>query len=299
MNKACIIFNPTARGDKAVQFRDQLGTIAKGLELRPTDAAGAARRLARQAVEEGFTTLIAAGGDGTVNEVLNGLCDVPDGPERARLAVIPLGTVNVFAKELRIPSRLQSALAIALGQSTRTIDLPAAEFTRATDGKRERLHFAQLAGAGLDARAIEKVQWKLKKKFGPLAYVIAGFSALKDNCPPIRVMSEERSAEGELVLLGNGRFYGGRFEIFPGARMNDGLLDVAVFPKASLSSLVGFGAGVLSGKVHRFTGAAVWRSRSLTLECSGRMPFELDGDNVGHLPVTLTLEPGRLRVAVA
>ena len=297
VKKTCIIFNPTAGGDKAIRFRDHLASIASALVLKRTDAAGAARRLAREAVMEGFTTLIAAGGDGTVNEVLNGIGDVPDGLRLCRLAVVPLGTVNVFAKELKIPAQLRPALSLALGEETRVIDLPVAEFTRESDGAHERRYFAQLAGSGLDARAIDQVKWSLKKRFGPFAYVIAGFSALRQSCPPVRVISPERSAEGELVLVGNGRFYGGRFELFPGARFDDGLLDVAVFPKAVLSTLLRFGAGWTTGKVHRFTGAEIWRSRKLTLECDGKMPFELDGDNVGHLPVTFTVEPRRLRVA--
>jgi hypothetical protein len=96
----CVIFNPAARGNKARHFRRQLDAIGSQCALKATAAPGDARRLAAEAVDDGFDLIVAAGGDGTVNEVLNGIGDAPDGFARARLGVLPLGTVNVFAREL-------------------------------------------------------------------------------------------------------------------------------------------------------------------------------------------------------
>ncbi len=107
--RICVIFNPAARGNKARHFRRQLDAIGSQCALKATAAPGDARRLAAEAVGEGYDLIAAAGGDGTVNEVLNGLGDAPDGFERARLGVLPLGTVNVFARELKIPLRLERA----------------------------------------------------------------------------------------------------------------------------------------------------------------------------------------------
>src|SRR5688572_4255603 len=97
--KACVIFNPAARGDKARSFQARLNEISRDAVLKPTNAGGVARRLAAEAAQEGFDTIVAAGGDGTLNEVLNGIVD-SDGLNRVRLGVLPLGTANVFAKEL-------------------------------------------------------------------------------------------------------------------------------------------------------------------------------------------------------
>lgn len=247
-------------------------------------------------MQEGFTTVIAAGGDGTVNEVVCGMADAPGGCDQARLGVLPLGTVNVFAKELGIPSSLSRALEIATSGPTRRIDLPCVDFS-GTSGPEVRW-FAQLAGAGLDARAIERVEWRLKKRYGAAAYLLAGISALRHPLPPLKAVSEEgRSAEGELVLLGNGRYYGGRFTAFPGGRLDDGRLQVAVFPKARLLTLVRVLAGIATSRLHRFSGATVWQARELTVSCPVPMPFELDGDNVGHLPARFRIDPRRLSVA--
>ena len=107
--RACVIFNPTARGEKAKRFRRHLDAFGSQCALKLTAAMGDARRLAAEAVVEGCGTVVAAGGDGTLNEVLNGIGDVPNGFDQARLAVLPLGTVNVFARELGIPTRLDRA----------------------------------------------------------------------------------------------------------------------------------------------------------------------------------------------
>jgi diacylglycerol kinase (ATP) len=162
--RTCVIFNPTARGEKARRFRRHLDDIGRESTLKLTAAAGDARRLAAEAVGEGFEVIVAAGGDGTVNEVLNGLGDVPEAFARARLGVLPLGTVNVFARELALSTRLDAAWAVIRQGRETLIDLPAVKY--GVKGAPERLYFAQLAGAGLDARAVELVQWQLKKKIG-------------------------------------------------------------------------------------------------------------------------------------
>ena len=99
----CVIFNPSARGEKAKRFRAYLDEVRGDWALKPTTGPGAARRLATDAVLQGFQTIVAAGGDGTLNEVLNGIGDAPGGFKSARLGILPLGTINVFARELRLP----------------------------------------------------------------------------------------------------------------------------------------------------------------------------------------------------
>ena len=181
--RTCVIFNPTARGDKAKRFRAQLDAIAREAALKLTASIGDARKLSATAVEEGYETIVAAGGDGTLNEVLNGIGDVANGFARSRLAVLPLGTVNVFAREVGIPLRLNEAWEVIRKGHEIKIDLPGVEYQ--SGDKRERRYFAQLAGAGLDARAIELVKWQIKKMVGPLAYVFAGFHALMG--PPAKM----------------------------------------------------------------------------------------------------------------
>lgn len=294
--RTCVIFNPTARGEKAKRFRQHLDVIGAESTLLHTAAAGDARRLAAQAIRDGFEIVVAAGGDGTLNEVLNGFTDVPDGCERSRLGLLPLGTVNVFARELLIPTRLDAAwAAIRQGRET-SIDLPTVEFQG--KGQRQRRSFAQLAGAGLDARAIELVQWQLKKKIGSLAYVVAGLQALLGAQTKITVSGGGHSAVGELVLIGNGRLYGGQYRLFPRADLRDGLLDVCVFPRANWLTLGRCGPSLLLSGSLPASVPMHFQADSLTLSSPAVTPLEVDGELIGHLPATVTLQRARLRVMI-
>ena len=208
----CLIFNPSAQGGRAGRFRSHPGLPAGQCVFLATSAPGDARRLAAQAVRDGFQTIIAAGGDGTVNEVLNGIADVPGGLRAVRLGILPLGTVNVFARELGLPLNLRRAWKVLALARERTIDLGRAQFT--LDGLPRRRCFVQLAGAGLDSRAIELTSWSVKKKIGPLAYFLAGLKALSESRPLVTVQAGETLA-GEWVAVGNGRFTAAPFPSFP------------------------------------------------------------------------------------
>jgi len=305
----CVIFNPAARGNKARHFRRQLDGIGAECALKATAAPGDARRLAAEAVGEGYDLIVAAGGDGTVNEVLNGIGDAPDGFARARLGVLPLGTVNVFAREMKIPLRLGRAWEILRRGREMKIDLPCAEFS--DDGRSQRRYFIQLAGAGFDARAIELVDWQHKKKVGPLAYVVAGLKALRETKSQISAREDQPSLKssgtasarpagqdftGELVLVGNGKFYGGPFEIFPRADLRDGMLEVCVLPRINWLALLGCAPGFVARRklpeklARRFSAAAFELSGDATAA------FELDGEWAGKLPVKFSVEREKLRV---
>jgi len=294
--RVCVIFNPTARGEKARRFRRHLDAIGTESTLKLTAAAGDARRLAREAVGEGFEVVVAAGGDGTLNEVVNGIGDAPNGFDRACLGVLPLGTVNVFARELAIPIKLDAAWAAIRRRRETRIDLPAVAYR--SNGAPQRACFAQLAGAGLDARAIELVQWQLKKKIGSLAYIVAGLKALLGDQSRITAAGGGHSAMGELVLIGNGRLYGGQFRLFPKAHLCDGMLEVCVFPRVNWFTLARCGPSLLLRGTLPASAVKVFQAESLTLTSPSLTPLEVDGELIGHLPATFSVQRSRLRVII-
>ncbi|MDR3456638.1 MAG: diacylglycerol kinase family lipid kinase [Verrucomicrobiae bacterium] len=294
--RICVIFNPAARGNKARRFRRFLNELSQQCALKATTGPGDARRLAQAAVATGYDIVAAAGGDGTVNEVLNGIGDEPDGFQRARLGVLPLGTVNVFARELKIPAKLEGAWQVLKRAKETRIDLGRVDFS--DEGKPAQRYFMQLAGAGLDARAIELVSWKLKKSAGPLAYVVAGLQALVEKQNRICVSGDGKKLEGELALLGNGRMYGGSFHIFPDADLSDGLLHACVFPAVDVPTLLRLVPGFLLRK--RLSEHRVQRLRAEKIELTSETStaFELDGEWIGRLPATFSVQRKKLRIVV-
>ncbi|MCL4179244.1 MAG: diacylglycerol kinase family lipid kinase [Verrucomicrobia bacterium] len=292
--RICVVFNPAAKGDKARRFRQHLAELGPDCVLKPTGCAGDGHRLATEAVEDGFETVVAAGGDGTVNEVLNGIAGIPGGLARTRLGVLPLGTANVFARELRLPLDWRRAWRLILEGSEQSVDLVRVRFVRA--GQPVCRHFVQVAGAGLDGRATELVDWQWKKKVSYLAYITAGLRALREPQFPITVETDTGSLIGELVLMGNGRLYGGPFPLFPSATLRDGLLDVRVFPKANPSLAAAMALGLCTGRIGRAGGSTDLRVAAARLSAPNRVPLQLDGEYVGELPAEFQVEPRGLRV---
>ena len=294
--RICVIFNPTARGERAKRFRRHLDAIGAECALKPTTAPGGGRALAAEAVREGFEVIVAAGGDGTLNEVLNGIGDEPDGFAHARLAVLPLGTVNVFAREIGMPLDLRGAWAVIRRGRESAIDLPQVEF--GAPDKPQRRWFAQLAGAGLDAHAVELVDWNLKKKIGFFAYVVGALRALRATQSKISTEHNSQTMTGEQVLIGNGRLYGGPFAVFPEANLSDGLLDVCVFPRVTWATVLSCGWGLVAGRLHESGGARHFQAESFSLTAPTRTALELDGELVGELPARFSVHRQLLRAIV-
>jgi diacylglycerol kinase (ATP) len=292
--RLAIVFNPTARGEKARRFRTALAALAPDAELLPTQGAGSASQLTADAAQRGVEVLVAAGGDGTVSEVADGLASVPGALAGVRLGIVPLGTVNVFARELGLPRGLDRAWEVIRGGHERRVDLPCVETGGPTS--RCRRHFVQLAGCGLDSRAIAAVSWEWKKRVGPLAYVAAVLRARRGPQPRARIRGAGQSLEGELVLIGNGHFYAGDVSTFARASLEDGVLDARVFARVTLLTLCRFGLAWLGRRPLGRAAAAELQGPRFDVVAAGPMPVQVDGDNIGHLPALFTVAPGRLRV---
>ena len=282
MPESVIIFNPKARSEKSRDLADVLREIAPEAVLRETDSAGGARRLAAEAAREGFRIVVAAGGDGTVNEVVNGLAGT-----EAALGVLPIGTMNVFSKEHDRPEKLDEAWAVIRAGNLREIDLLAANGT----------HFIQLAGVGLDAQVVKETTWESKKNLGPLSYLISAAQIAARTPPKLAVEAGGRISEGSFVLIGNGRYYGAKITLFPKARVDDGLLDVLIFKNIGYLDIAKYLAGVLVGRHTGMDGVEYFQVSEATVRSEGDVPVEVDGELSGALPVTFRVA-GKLRLCV-
>ena len=184
MTDTVVILNPNAGNLEAVRdWQQRVESIVRGWPIRITAHGGEAEGLARRAVEEGFGRIVAAGGDGTVNHVANGIAG-----SNAALGILPMGTVNFFAMELGLPSNdLELCWQIVEAGNMRLVDLPSA------NGK----YFVQLGGIGLDAQAVKETTRAFKRSLGPLSYLIsaAQIAARQCCCPPIAGCRLPPSAE--------------------------------------------------------------------------------------------------------
>ena len=290
MDKVFVIFNPAARGEKSRRLRRFLEAKANAdIVIAPTQCAGDAKSLAARAVAEGYTMVIAAGGDGTINEVINGL-----GTSGAALGILPLGTVNVFAQELGIRRRIETAWAIIEANHTRVIDLACA-----TAGGPPR-YFAQLAGVGFDARAVRTASWELKKRVGPLSYVWAGLKTITGKHARVEFSSNGTGTQGSgvAVLVGNGRFYGGPFPLFSQAKLDDGLLDVCVFESCGYFDVLRYAQAVLRGAHIKQRGVQYFQIDKLVCTATEAAAYQVDGEDAGDIPVTFSVLPRALQVVV-
>lgn len=282
-NKTCIILNPAARSERARQAISKIQSLARDVVFKLTEGPGDAEAQAERAVEQGYETIIAAGGDGTINEVVNGIDTAP-----VNLGLLPIGTINVFAMELGIPFDLPKAWEVIRAGKVRTIDLASANDHR----------FVQLAGIGLDAQIVARTAWESKKALGPLSYLLTATQVVAEKPPKLRVTWDSHHVDGSFVLVGNGRFYGGPFQLFTEADLEDGLLDVCVFQQMNYIALMRYFRGVLFGVHTKFTDVKYFKTKALRVESEGHVPVEVDGELHGSLPTEFRVSRKRLRVLV-
>ena len=283
MNKTIVILNPAARSEKANRLLERIRELSGGAPVRLTSEAGDASRIASEAVRDGVEVIIAAGGDGTLNEVVNGIGNAP-----VRLGILPVGTMNVFATELGIPhGNLERAWSIIEQGKVVAVDLPKANDT----------HFIQLAGVGLDAEVVRKTTADSKKALGPLSYLLTLVQVAAHKPPRVVVETEGgRIREGSFVLIGNGRLYGGPFPVFKRASLHDGLLDVLVFQNQSHWDVVRYFQAIAFGTHPELPDVEYFQTSSIKVTSSGDVPVELDGEVAGMLPCLFSVEPQKLRV---
>ena len=284
MTETIVIVNPTAGSPEHVRsWQERVESLAEDCPVRVTSHSGEAEALARRAAKEGFTRIVAAGGDGTVNQVANGIAG-----SGAALGVLPMGTVNVFALELGLPLHsLQLCWEIVTGANVRLVDLPSA------NGK----YFVQLAGVGLDAQVVKETSLAFKRSFGPLSYLISAAQIAARQPPKLFIESENTPVEeGSFVLIGNGRFYGGPFPFFKHAIIDDGLFDVVVFKRLGYLEIIKYLQDVVFSSDIKVPEIEYFQTRKLRVTSEQDVPLELDGELAGNCPVDFRIRERALRV---
>jgi YegS/Rv2252/BmrU family lipid kinase len=289
-----LIINPVASSMRGGTLLSAVERTLAGrgwiVERRLTRARGDGTVLAREAVADGSSLVVAAGGDGTINEVVNALVG-----SEVTLGVLPMGLSNVFALELGLSlNPLEAVRAVDEGV-LRRIDL----------GEVNGRCFAQMVGVGIDGEAVAAMNPKIKRWIGVGAYLLGGIQAgFGYPSAPLKVIDNDTGEEfvTSSLIVGNGRFYGGTFTVTPDAANDDGLLDGCALRHDGLFSTLRVVARVMLNRHRGDRAVTLFRSRSLTiLPVAGRpaVRYQVDGELAGLVPAEIRLRPGALQVLAA
>lgn len=285
--RVLVIHNPTAGWRRRRRFERILAALVReGLDVRvrPTGARGDAEAFAREASSNEIDVLAVAGGDGTVNEVVNGLAD-PNLP----LAVIPLGTANVLAHEIGLGgSAADIARTIAVGS-------PKPISVGVVNGRK----FVMMAGFGFDAFVVASVRPRIKRLIGKAAYVLATLFALfRFKFPRYRVIVDGKTFDVASAVIANGHYYGGTFVCAPNARLWDPTLHVCLFLGGGAIRTLRYAVWLALGRLDRLPDVMVVSATAIEVETVDHGPVQGDGDVLAHLPARISLIPDALRLMV-
>lgn len=286
--RTLIVFNPTA--GHAEQLEAELEAAAqvwrqKGwtVELQPTSGPGDGCRLARQAATEGYDLVVAAGGDGTINEVVNGLAG-----SQTALATLPLGTMNVWARELGLPLQPRAAAQTLCTWSPRPIDL----------GRAGDRYFLLMAGIGFDAAITANIRPDEKRRLGALAYVVRGIEEvmrIRGTRAQIWLDGRQIKARVLMIVIGNSQLYGGLVKITHRASIDDGLLDVCVIKGDNGINAIGHLIAILRRRFSLNPDIAYYRAHTIEVVTRPPLPVQVDGDPIGTTPLRFTVVPSALQ----
>ena len=282
------VLNPVAGRRRHDGFRDVLARLeAAGLDvdLRITSGRGDAERLASGAASLGFTMVLAAGGDGTVNEILNGLAAAS-----LPLAIYPLGTTNVLAREIGMP-RDPSSFARLLYATP-----PGQAWIGEIAGRR----FAIMASVGFDAHVVAAVDEKLKRRIGKGAYVAAAARhLLRHVSDSYGVTIDGRRYEAAAVVIAKGRYYGGSFVAAPLARITEPCFQVCLLGGGKRKDVLRYAAALACGRLSRLADVRIVAGCEVEIAGSVGEPVQGDGDILVNLPAVARLASSPISLVMA
>lgn len=281
------MYNPKITAEEVVnQVKKVCHQEKIKLDIEFTKKANDAVEMAKNAKDK-YNFIIVAGGDGTVNEVINGMVG-----GKAALVIIPFGSTNVLALELGIPSDIRKAVELISQGKKIKIDLGLAKLN-----KKSR-YFAICLGIGFDASLIKKIDSKFKKKWGRLAYPFAGIKHFfKYKWHNIHVQHKLNSV-GYFAVIANSKYYAGEYQIADKASIDDGLLDLVIINRKKWWEIIKILFSLSSGKKNKFLRGEYYKLKKAYIYSHKKILVEVDGEQIGETPVRVKIIPEALRVMV-
>ena len=274
--------------ERAVQILTKRG---HHVTVLPTTGPGTACGIARQRIAAGADLVVAAGGDGTINEVAEGM--VTSG---VPLAILPAGTANVLATEMKLAPHVERAAESLDDWRPRRISVGHAT----CDGGRVARHFLLMAGIGLDAHIVYHVSGPLKARAGKLAYWVAAGGVLGRALPQLQAETDGQRHECSFALVTKVRNYGGDFEIAREVGLFDDQFEVVLFEGRSSLRYVKYFTGMVLHRLSGMEGVTVLRASRVALSSTSgqRVHVQIDGEYAGPLPAEIRIVPGALTLLV-
>lgn len=286
--KLALLVNPYAgQGRPMRALREVLKELEREkvkVEVFYSAVPGGVKEAALKAARIKPDKVVVVGGDGSLNEAVNGLVDCP-----APIGIIPAGTANVLAREMNIPFNSREATKIVLEGRERAIDL----------GQANQRCFLLMVGVGFDAQVVAQVSLEAKEIFKDLAYVFTGFNELRhyQSCQ-MAVRFNSQTKESFFTVVANSRYYAGKYSLADKASIDDGLLDVCLFKSKTQLGLVKLVLSVITGTHLSLKELEYCLAKTVEIDSSRPLWVQCDGEVLGKTPVTIKLHPKKLRVIV-
>ena len=284
-----LLYNPTAGRVRRPLVERAVAALARAgwaVERAETERRGHAEHLAASAAgDREVGRIVVAGGDGTINEAVNGLLRAN---EPLPLAILPMGTANVLAHELGL---MPFERAVAAAGETR--------LAHVHPGRANGRHFTMMVGAGLDAHVVAAMRPRLKRLLGRQAYVLETLRQLfRFRFPTYRVLIDDVPYEAASVVVAKGRLYGGAYLLAPAARLGSPTFEVCLFKASGRLAVLRYGLALITGRLPRRKDFVIRTGRKVEIGGPPGDPVQGDGDIIGHLPMTVTLADRPIEIAV-
>jgi YegS/Rv2252/BmrU family lipid kinase len=299
MSCAKVIINPAARGGKTARQWPMISELLKRNDIpfdyAFTEGTGHGIELVKEAIDNGYELVVAVGGDGTVNEVVNGIID-KDGKSKATLGIICTGTGRDCIRSLNIPDDFSKACKVLANRNCINIDLGYVEYI--SNGRKKQRYYINTAGLGFAASVAERTR-RFKRLGGTMPFLIA-FSAVfvpyKAKDIVINIDGQIRQERSLLITVNNGRYFGGGMKITPDADTCDGLLDVVTIRDVNKLRLLYNFPRLYKGTHITHPKVNTYKAKLIDVGTSERLLLQLDGEVVGEAPANFRVIPSALRV---
>ncbi|MFY9689859.1 MAG: diacylglycerol kinase family protein [Candidatus Acidiferrales bacterium] len=300
---AVLIYNPTSGRKRHRRFVEieKAARLLKdegiATEIAPTTGPNSATHIARQAVEQRRGMVIGCGGDGTINEIINGLAG-----SQVPMALLPAGTANILAKELGIPWDIPHAARLIPGGTIRRIALGIAFPLNGNASEampRTGRYFLSVGGAGPDGAIVNGVHKGLKDSTGVVAYWVEGVRQLFGySFPEMRVRSDGQERKATILIAGRTVNYGGPFKITTRANLYDNSFEFLINSRKSRLEYLACLPAIWMGKLREMDGIEMWKASETIVEQAGSDPVfaQVDGEPVGQLPIQFKIVPDALSI---